>query len=785
MVYISPTESGSITDVRPTPPYYDFSVGEVTKADAATGKLLVKMGTIRDFFTKTVRVEPSGGDFNSISGAIAAIDNPNSLNRYNVIVGPGIYYEDNPIQLKQYVNVIGEGGFTSTVVEANDTGSDVFLLTSRCGLEGFQIGSETGMSGSTAGVKFVEPGACPISNIIFENCDVGIELDNANAYLDAKNMFAFTSVATMSAMVHVKNGELDIQHSKILLDSHVDKAIFVEGTGSIVFGNLLLSTSKNLNHGIYAISGSNVVYTDVNFLPQQPSTNRPCGICADGKVGFIPTRVSIDGVNIAYAQRALCSNGGAAMTVTSTKLAWNDIAIQVENSGSGTQVTTNAVTVVGSNVWDLNVKSATGKVFGSGNSFDSTKLSLEQGSSVYVSFVSDVTDDEGMNVLGELHVGSPEFPAETVMGEGDSYTRGMLIYTYESSSDTWKDVTVSGSTPSDGLSIGFPGTASGDCIYLATTLQQSEDYIKYFGLKLAVTQSINTGSGYALSEYYNGSEWVPFNFMLTQAGGEFLPLGRTLGGQTGSYHLRFDWRMNSNWSVSDDMGYGTDLFWARYRIIQPISQSILFDQIKIHSNRSEINGDGFLEYFGRARPYGTLPWDANLVKPGASAPVDQNVFLSDDLDVGRTENKFANTATDRIGFNSYLPEDLDTSCPVQLKWTIITDDNSGGNIDWNIRWGYSTDGDPVYLGQGSAPTTASNEQTMSISVAAPLQEISKTYTANLNIPDMVSRRESGSEGDMLWMTLERPVGDSHGGDVTLVNLTGKYTKWCEGGHQFL
>ena len=73
---------------------------------------------------------------------------------------------------------------------------------------------------------------------------------------------------------------------------------------------------------------------------------------------------------------------------------------------------------------------------------------------------------------------------------------------------------------------------------------------------------------------------------------------------------------------------------------------------------------------------------------------------------------------------------------------------------------------------------------MSFSVPAPSAITQKTYTANLDIPDMVSRRGSGSIADMLWMTMERPSGDTHNGAVTIINISGKYTKWCEGGHQF-
>ena len=50
---------------------------------------------------------------------------------------------------------------------------------------------------------------------------------------------------------------------------------------------------------------------------------------------------------------------------------------------------------------------------------------------------------------------------------------------------------------------------------------------------------------------------------------------------------------------------------------------------------------------------------------------------------------------------------------------------------------------------------------------------------------MVSRRVSGSFGDMIWMSMERPAGDPHAGDVSIINLTARYTKWCEGGHQFI
>ena len=35
----------------------------------------------------------------------------------------------------------------------------------------------------------------------------------------------------------------------------------------------------------------------------------------------------------------------------------------------------------------------------------------------------------------------------------------------------------------------------------------------------------------------------------------------------------------------------------RYRIVEALTTSPVFEQFKIHSNRTEINADGFMEYF--------------------------------------------------------------------------------------------------------------------------------------------------------------------------------------------
>ena len=52
---------------------------------------------------------------------------------------------------------------------------------------------------------------------------------------------------------------------------------------------------------------------------------------------------------------------------------------------------------------------------------------------IILHFHDEKAGDEGVSIFGEYHVGAPEQGYELVVGEGDSYTRGMLVYTYNGS----------------------------------------------------------------------------------------------------------------------------------------------------------------------------------------------------------------------------------------------------------------------------------------------------------------------------------------------------------------
>jgi len=390
--------------------------------------------------------------------------------------------------------------------------------------------------------------------------------------------------------------------------------------------------------------------------------------------------------------------------------------------------------------------------------------------------------DEGLNILGELHVGMPERPSESVFGGGDSYTRGMKVYTFDGS--VYGDVSAEAAS-STGSPFAFPNNNINTAIYVASSLANG-GVLHHYGIKASVTTAAVSGAGEIAAEYWTGAAWVAFTHMTTQSGGKYLPYADQLFERVGSFQIRNNIFMDDDWATNDDPSYGTPLYWVRYRIATAaITTAPVFEQFKLHTSRAEINSDGYMEFMGLGRPFARFPWDAGLLAPASSSPANQDLYLSDNLDVGRVENRFNNGATDRIGFLSAVPDTLDSSTPIVFAWSVITDDATAGDIFWVLRWGWNDPTDNVYRSQAAAPAASPNEQSLTIIEAAPVSaDTVQWYQAELDISGVIPRRDGGFP-DTIWVSLQRSggiAGDTHGGDVSLVSLTSAYLTWCVGGH---
>lgn len=392
------------------------------------------------------------------------------------------------------------------------------------------------------------------------------------------------------------------------------------------------------------------------------------------------------------------------------------------------------------------------------------------------------TTNEGQSIriFDELSVGIPGQGKESIFGEGDSYVNGMLVYSYDGS--TYTDITTEAASK-EGSTFAFPNTAINSAIYVSTQrlTAGTTDPLQWFGIKHScITAAVG---GEIVVEYWDGSSWVEFNHMSTDSSGGYYPHGKEIFKRVGSDQIRFNSNIADDWALNDPTSIGTNYHWARFRTVSTLTTAPVFEQFKVHSNRTEINADGFVEYFGIGKPLNILPIDAGAFNAANSSPQNQDVYFGDNLAVGRIENRFEANTVDRVGFVNPLPQDLDTSEPIKLILHFVSDEpNSGGEeVDFVVRWSNSNDGDRVY-GSTQSPTVAPREQSISQSVSFPAVEWTQfSFEFEMDVSDFLTRTASGG-GDLFWCTIQRN-NDGNSAWMVLIQVEIQYTKWCNGGHR--
>jgi len=118
---------------------------------------------------------------------------------------------------------------------------------------------------------------------------------------------------------------------------------------------------------------------------------------------------------------------------------------------------------------------------------------------------------------------------------------------------------------------------------------------------------------------------------------------------------------------------------------------------------------------------------------------------------------------------------MDTSTPVKFRLAFRA--ASTGTYNYTIRWTYAEPDSLIYTGAAGAPATHPNEQSIAGSVSATADEIT-WLEEDISYAGAISNRDTGF-GDILVAGLE---ADTIPGNLQVMVIDGKYTKWCEGEH---
>jgi len=710
--------------------YNSFKYINLTGSQTALSPDVDTTNWRKDIIEGIIRVAKSGGDFTAIKSAIDSITDNSSTIRYNIIVAPGVYTEDNPIQGKSYVNITS-AGLHSVRITAGNPNQDLFISANLFYIVGCSLVGVTGITNYAVNHSVL--GEAVVKDCVITDCSNGILLNNANGFLNLIDCAIYTPVSSTVRGIYVQAGNLTIDFLKVVLDATITTILEADGSNCIITLNNLLSFSANITTALKFINGARTSGASNNIV-----------LAYDGVVVYgNNTQTRLSSLNVFN-----CQNDG----------------IRVENTGTGINTVLQSTTISGSTGYNINILNPNSVSAGDGFS-EIDNINIVDNAQLWASILDTIEGDEGINIFGELKVGTSMRPAETVMGAGDSHTFE-YVYT-EDSSNVFTDVTTAARSFS-GSTFQFDGVDINSSIYICNRFP-----ITFEGIKILITTEAVMGAGSIIIEYWNGA-WTEFNGCTSLSSPGFLKYAKEYFERNGSYHIKFNPFIIDDWIKNDPItpSIGEDLYWVRFRIVSAITTSPTIQQIKIHTNRAEFNIDGTYESHGDGRTYKKLVVDA--VRPLEGNMQNSSIYVDENVGVGLENNRFTTTG-DLLGISFELPEDCDTSAPLIFVWKGKF--ASTGTVEFTIRIKIVRPGDAYTNSEPAASGDTVTILTGSIVISSA--DVREDLRLNLDISEAIPSRTAGF-GDEIWITLQYSTRGAGNFDYT--KLSANYLSDFNGRH---
>jgi hypothetical protein len=337
----------------------------------------------------------------------------------------------------------------------------------------------------------------------------------------------------------------------------------------------------------------------------------------------------------------------------------------------------------------------------------------------------------------------------------------------------------------------FPSPpADDDAMYIGST---STTPLSFPGLKVFLTKPItlSTGTIYdaIIWEYWNGSAWTELPLMSTHSDIPYDSYANVTYGygdpSVGNPSaVAFQYRFGDILDWATTSVDGTTGYWVRTRAVTAanIDQIPIIEQFKLHTDRSEINKDGYLEFFGLARPTRKMYITSKMIyEPGGSFtnPADQRLVPASGMTANIKDGQLNNSQDTAQSFVLEMPNEIDTSEIVQMKVTFATENTISGDMQLRTDYAFTRDGDDMGVpgGTPSATTRTTNNETVVVSAPGTQQ----SHIFNLDLTEFVPGL------DTLWLQFVREgtsVSDTFSGQVYVFAWTLVYKVWASGGHEF-
>lgn len=327
-------------------------------------------------------------------------------------------------------------------------------------------------------------------------------------------------------------------------------------------------------------------------------------------------------------------------------------------------------------------------------------------------------DDAGIKCSGQFSVGQPEAGKEAVFGGGDSYPvlgawhfdeANLTNQTITSAIDV-TDILQSDSGSTTGL---FGGTSSGKCILVCS------DVAPYGGVKVKVNTAGVVEPANVEANYLSSlNTWTTAPFMASDSDSleQYANLLAARSDSSEQWRFAFNpldlpvsWEeLTMTINSVEYTGY-----FARFCITSAITTDPIIEQIKLHTNRFEVNSNGRTEYFGVARYEKTISV-INSTNADKN-PSNENISIASGITEIRTDNEFNDNASDGFILSGVVPEGLDTSIPIQVIVDWYANTTSVGNVELeletvNVGEAFVYDGSAAKVSQTPVVTPIDNQQ---------------------------------------------------------------------------
>lgn len=687
----------------------------------ALNKYTGTMDLINDPNTKIIQVSKNeaGVGFASIKEAMESVQpSPegwyNRANAHVILVAPGTYIEET-IKVKRFVNIVSLGGPEQTTIQCKKTSSLLFDFGTEfttgwqtCGIHGFSLEA----NGTLAGVGYTTL----------------INIHTRGSYYLSDIIM---NECQTGLLINDETARVHLLNMKFGHTEYASEDVIKVLKGTLTCDIFNCSPSANADN-LVTVTGTNSKAHIYNLKSE--SSDVVTGLFVDDS---------------------------AKVTIISSDINHSTTALKIDNSG---YIAARNCMFYESSDYDVCLSNG-GKYSGHASCLNRDKI-YNDGTGVLHSFGYDYSR-KIFRSLADFSVGLPNQGHRCWFGKGGPYEQGVLAMTFDGSD--YVDVT-------DSTTIQFPNNNVGTCIYFGET-----NLNDWYGLQYLMGTTKISGGAIEWQYYDETAGWIKTNILNTIDGYSDSYNGSSFIGDDGvAQSIRFDYNIKDGIIESDASATGwikttindVEAKYVRCIITSAISQSPIFQLIRIKGSYTTIRENGTRSYNGEARSIKniTLPF-GDAGSGGASATLD----ISSNISWPFWNNSLNDAGKNELYFRFILTEDVDTSSGLTFKYKVSTAYTGAADKLGKIKVYFSSvKVDDKFDGANTETVQDSNF----VYTANEVANLAHTYTVSerLDISNM-------QEDDIIFVMIQRD--GAHGDDnitdaIDFSNVWAEYHAWQDG-----